>query len=102
MIYVIVTVELKPGRREDFLAEFRKIVPIVRAEKGCLEYGPHVDAETGIEMQQPTGGDVVTVIEKWESVESLQAHLVAPHMIEYRPKVKPMIERSTLSILAPT
>ena len=47
MIYVIATAELQPGCRDKFLAEFHKIVPAVRAEEGCIEYGPTVDAETG-------------------------------------------------------
>jgi len=40
MIFVIATIEVKPGKREAFLAEFNKNVPNVRAEKGCLEYAP--------------------------------------------------------------
>ena len=46
MIHVIATVELNPGTRDKFLAEFRKIIPDVKAEAGCIEYGPAIDAET--------------------------------------------------------
>ena len=101
MIYVIATAELQPGCRDKFLAEFHKIVPAVRAEEGCIEYGPTVDAETDIGPQQPTGADVVTIVEKWESVDALKAHLVAPHMQEYRPKVKDLVKSTTLHILEP-
>ena len=31
------------------------------------------------------------VIEKWESVEALYAHSAAPHMTEYRAKVKDFV-----------
>ena len=31
---------------------------------------------------------MVTVVEKWASVEALYAHGAAPHMAEYREKVK--------------
>ena len=34
MIYVIATLEVKPGKREAFLAEFHRNMPKVRAEKG--------------------------------------------------------------------
>ncbi len=34
MIHVIATIELNPGTREAFLEEFRKLVPLVRAEAG--------------------------------------------------------------------
>ena len=51
LIHVIAIVELHAGRREAFLAEFRKVVPLVLAEEGCIEYGPTVDLPTGIPAQ---------------------------------------------------
>ncbi len=101
MIYVIASVELKQGRRDDFLGEFRKIVPLVQAENGCLEYGPTVDVGTNISAQGDVRENVVTVVEKWESIEALEAHLIAPHMIEYRGKVKDMVASTQLRILEP-
>ncbi|GAB4142964.1 MAG: putative quinol monooxygenase [Planctomycetaceae bacterium] len=101
MIYVIATIEIAEGRRDDFLNEFRKIIPAVRAEDGCIEYGPAIDTETGIDAQQPLRENVVTVMEKWESVDALKAHLVAPHMLEYRPKVKDIVLSTRLEILEP-
>jgi quinol monooxygenase YgiN len=101
MIHVIATIELQPGRRDDFLAEFHKLVPAVRGEAGCIEYGPAVDADTGIASQQQKGADVVTVVEKWDSLEALDAHLVAPHMQEYRPRVKDLVRQTTLHVLKP-
>lgn len=101
MIHVIATIELQPGRLDDFLAEFRKLVPLVLAEEGCLEYGPTVDVATGLAAQQPVRADAVTVVEKWESLGHLKAHLVAPHMEEYRPKVKSMVVSTTLLVLEP-
>lgn len=101
MIHVIATIELKPGCRESFLAEFARIVPLVRAEEGCIEYGPAVDAITDISAQLPARADVVTVVEKWATVEHLKRHLSAPHMEEYRPKVKDMVSKTTLAILGP-
>ena len=99
MIFVIAIVELNPGRRNDFLTEFRKIVPLVRKERGCIEYLPTIDLHTDIAAQSPPRPEVVTIVEKWESLETLQAHLVAPHMEDYRPKVKPLIAKLTLQIL---
>jgi quinol monooxygenase YgiN len=101
MIHVIATIELHEGRREAFLAEFHRVVPSVLAEEGCLDYGPTVDLPTGIAAQPPPRPDVVTIIEKWASLEHLERHLVAPHMSEYRPKVKEFIVRATLLVLAP-
>jgi quinol monooxygenase YgiN len=101
MIHVIATIELNPGRRDAFLAEFHKIVPLVLAEAGCLEYGPTIDVATGIAVQLPVRDDVATIVEKWESVEHLQQHLAAPHVQEYRPKLKDMVARTTLLVLTP-
>ena len=101
MIHVVATVELHPGQRNAFLTEFRRIVPLVRGEDGCVEYGPAVDAVTDISAQLPPRPDVVTVVEKWATLEHLKAHLTAPHMQEYRPKVKDMVIKTTLVILDP-
>ena len=101
MIHVIATIDLNPGTREAFLAEFRKNVPAVMAEDGCIEYGPAVDADTGIPTQSKIGPDRVTVIEKWASVEALKAHAVAPHMKEYRLRVKDYVRGMDLRVLSP-
>ena len=101
MIYVIATIDLQPGKREEFLAEFAKIVPLVQAEEGCLEYGPTIDLETNISAQPPERTDTVTIVEKWEDLECLERHLIAPHMIDYRPRVKSLVAGSSLQILQP-
>ena len=101
MIVVLATIELKPGKREDFLREFRLIIPKVRAEQGCVEYFPAIDAVSGIAAQGTPREDVVVVVEKWESIPALETHLIAPHMMEYRPKVKDFVKRVSLQILTP-
>ncbi len=45
MIHVVAIITAKPGMREAILKEFRANMPAVHAEKGCIEYGPAVDAE---------------------------------------------------------
>ena len=92
MIHVVVITEVKDGKRDAFLEEFRKIVPLVREENGCIGYGPTVDVEVDAEMVPPPNPNRVTIIEQWENTETLKAHLVAPHMLEYRPKVKDYVK----------
>jgi len=101
MIHVIATIELNPGARDEFLKHFHALVPLVHEEAGCLEYGPTVDAATDIPAQAPLREDVVVVVEKWESVDALKAHLVAPHMQSYRENVKSLVKGMTLHILQP-
>jgi quinol monooxygenase YgiN len=101
MICVLATIEVVEGRRADFLAEFHRVVPKVLREAGCLEYAPMVDVPTSIGSQSPTRSDVVTVVERWESIEALELHLVAPHMVEYRKTVKTLVKGASLRILSP-
>jgi quinol monooxygenase YgiN len=101
MICVIAKIQVAQGRREELLAELHRIVPKVREEEGCLEYGPMVHVPTNIAAQVAPQDDVVTVVEKWESVEALEAHLMAPHMLEYRKTVKPLVVSTSLEILRP-
>jgi quinol monooxygenase YgiN len=101
MIHVLATIQLAPGRRADFLAQFHKLVPLVHAEKGCIEYGPAIDVQTPIGAVSPVRGDVVTVVEKWESVQALQDHLAALHMRRYREAVKDLVVSVEIRVLEP-
>src|SRR5688572_7113486 len=100
MIHVIATIHTALGRRDDFLAAFGELVPDVRAEAGCLEYGPAVDLDMKV-SSQPARADVVTVLEKWASVEVLEAHLAAPHMLRYRERVKDIVAGLEIRVLEP-
>ena len=101
MVHVIATIELAPGARDRFLAEFAKLVPLVRAEVGCVEYGAAVDEPTPIPVQELAGEDAVIVVEKWESLDHLRAHLAAPHMDAYREAVKDLVAGMELLVLEP-
>ena len=101
MIHVIATIELVPGAREAYLAVFRKLIADVRAEPGCIEYGPAIDAETDLTNQAKVGPDKVVVVEKWEDLDALKAHSVAPHMQAYRVNVKDYVLGVHLLVLDP-
>ncbi|HEY4234490.1 MAG TPA: putative quinol monooxygenase [Lacipirellulaceae bacterium] len=102
MIHVIATIEIAPGRRDDFLSAFQELVPDVRAETGCVEYGPAVDLATTIgDPPAEPRENVVTVIEKWLSVEALKQHLEAPHMQRYRRTVKDIVKAVAIRVLEP-
>jgi quinol monooxygenase YgiN len=101
MIHVIATIQAKPGQRDALLAEFHKNVPNVRAEKGCIEYAGAVDLPTDLRAQIPLRENVFTVVEKWESLDALRAHLAAPHMAAYRERTKDLVAGTTLQILEP-
>ncbi|MCA9015576.1 MAG: antibiotic biosynthesis monooxygenase [Planctomycetaceae bacterium] len=101
MIFVIADIEVTAGKRDEFLKAFHQLVPQVLAEEGCIEYGPAVDEETDIAAQVKNGSQIVTVMEKWESVDALKAHLVAPHMTTYRQQVADLVQGTAIKILKP-
>jgi quinol monooxygenase YgiN len=101
MIHVIATIKLKPGTREKYLGILKANLPNVLAEKGCIAYVPAVDVESGIPVQAALRSDVVTLVEAWESLADLQAHLKAPHMLTYRENVKDIVKNISLHVLAP-
>ena len=99
MVYVIATLDLAPGKRSAFLAEFAKVVPLVHAEKGCIEYVPAVDADTDMASQARMGPDRLTIVERWESVDALRAHDTSAHMLAYRGRVKDYVRGKEIRIL---
>tara|TARA_R110002095_G_scaffold206866_3_gene191301 strand:+ start:6470 stop:6778 length:309 start_codon:yes stop_codon:yes gene_type:complete len=101
MIFVIADIEIVAGKQAAFLEAFHQLVPQVLAEEGCIEYGPAIDEETDIPAQIRNGTQIVTVMEKWASVDALKAHLVAPHMTVYREQVADLVKGTKLKVLKP-
>jgi len=98
MVNVIASIEVKEGHVEEFTKIFVANVPNVLAEKGCIEYSPTIDVSTNIGVQK-TNKNIVTIIEKWESLDHLYAHLKAPHMNTYREKVKDIVVGVSIKVL---
>ena len=101
MIHVVALITTKPGMRDKVLEAFRANVPAVRAEDGCIEYGPAIDAEGLGSFQARVGPDTFVVIEKWRDVDALKAHAAAPHMAAYAAKVKDMLAGRVVHVLQP-
>ncbi|MEL6483202.1 MAG: putative quinol monooxygenase [Pseudomonadota bacterium] len=62
------------GKEALVRAELEKLVPITRAEAGCLQYDLHVDNENP---------GFFVFYENWESRELWQTHMNAPHLAAY-------------------
>jgi quinol monooxygenase YgiN len=101
MIHVVAVITAKPGQREAILEAFRANMPAVRAEDGCIEYGPAIDAEGLGALQTKFGADTFVVIEKWRDADALKAHAAAPHMAAYAAKVKELIASRVIHVLSP-
>ena len=98
MIYVVASIKVRPGKISAFLERFKAIVPNVINENGCIEYIPTIDLDAKLN-RQVFDENIVTIIEKWESMEHLQTHLKASHMLSYREEVKDMLENTSLKVL---
>ena len=100
MIHVVAIITAKPGLRENVLEAFRANIPAVRAEDGCIEYGPATDAEGVGSFQTKFGVDTFVVIEKWRDLAALKAHAAAPHMAAYGAKVKDMLASRVIHVVS--
>ena len=98
MISVIASVRVKVGKVPEFLTMFKANVPEVRQKKGCIEYFPAVDVQTDLPMQS-LDDHVITIIEKWESVEDLSNHLMSPQMQERLERERVMVEEVIIKVL---
>lgn len=99
MIHVVARISVKKGRTGELVDAFKELLPKVQAEAGCIAYVPTIDAVTDIDRQAPVDADVVTMVEKWKSLEHLKAHLSAAHMLDFRSRIGQLVESSDLRIL---
>ena len=99
MIHVLAIITTKPGLRAQVLEAFHANMPAVHAEKGCIEYGPTVDADGAPAIQTALGPDTFVVVEKWATMDDLKAHGAAPHMAAYGAKVRDMVASRVIHVL---
>ena len=101
MIHVLAIITAKPGQRGGILEAFRANVDAVRAEDGCVAYEAVVDAGDAAPGMAQFGADTFVVVERWESMQALQAHAVAPHMKAYAGKVKDLTANRAIHVMEP-
>ena len=101
MIHVIAIITAQPGQREKILEAARANIAAVKAEDGCIEYGPAIDTEGLGNFQNKFGPDTFVFIEKWRDAQALKAHAAAPHMAAYAAKVKDLIASRVIHVLTP-
>lgn len=101
MIHVLAIITAKPGMRDHILEAYRANVAAVRAEAGCIAYEAVVDVPGVSAGFAQFGADAFVVVEKWASMEALQAHGVAPHMKAYASQVKDWTAARAIHVLQP-
>jgi quinol monooxygenase YgiN len=98
MVHVLAIITAHPGKRAELLELFQAVIPTVREEHGCIEYGVAVDVANA---DPAFGSDTYVVIEKWESPETLKAHSVAPHMKAFGQAAGALIAKRAVHVLQP-
>lgn len=98
MIHVTATISLKPGVMSEYLELLAANCRLVRAETGCVSYVPTRDVDSGIATQEPLRPDTIIICEQWTSLETLHAHLAAPHMATWRQRVKDLVAGVRLQV----
>ena len=71
---IIANIKVNSGKVDLVKAELEKLIPVTRAEKGCLQYDLHQDNEDP---------EHFLFYENWESRELWQTHMNAPHLAAY-------------------
>jgi quinol monooxygenase YgiN len=98
MVHVLAIITAHPGKRTQLLELFHSVIPVVREEQGCIEYGVVVDVPNA---DPAFGPDTYVVVEKWQSLETLKAHSVAPHMKSFGAAAGGLIAQRAVHVLQP-
>ena len=99
-VYVLCRFDLKPDADiAGYAAKTLAMVPTVRREDGCRMYTLLKDADTDWDKPMRFGERTMWMLEKWDSVDALKAHLDTPHMKAFGPTVRPMRTSSTFHVL---
>ena len=99
-VYVLCRFDLKPDTDvAGYAAKTLAVVPTVRREDGCRMYTLLKDAATDWDKPMRFGERTMWMLEQWDSVDALKAHLDTPHMKAFGPTVRPMRSASTFHVL---
>lgn len=85
----------------DFLKALGRTIELVRRESGCIRYEPMTDLDTDIPTQVEFRLGTITLLEEWESLEALSAHIAEPHMQRFRSEVRSYIKSVSHQVLQP-
>ncbi|MEM9100173.1 MAG: putative quinol monooxygenase [Pseudomonadota bacterium] len=85
---ILAQITAAPGKEALVRAELEKLVPITRAEQGCLQYDLHLDN---------SAPGFFVFYETWESRELWQTHMNAPHLAAYMAATEGAVAEFTLN-----
>lgn len=80
----------KPGYEEKLADALEGLLAPVHEEDGVLQYEMYRD------MQEPR---CFVFIERWESLETFNAHCISPHVKDYLTKTEGWVESNKIHVL---
>lgn len=89
LLTVVAYMRAAPGKREELKSALEALVPTTVAEDGCVNYDLHQGTEDP---------DFFTFYENWASPAELDAHLAAPHLVEFAGRLGDLLDGSGLTI----
>ena len=99
MIVVVGQFRFPPEQMAAALPAMRKVMEATRAEDGCIEYQPVIDADGLGPNHTALGPDTFVVIEKWASMDALKAHAASAHMAAYAAKTREHVAGRVVHVL---
>lgn len=85
---IVANIHADPDRIDLVKSELEKLVPITRAETGCIQYDLHQDNDDPAHF---------LFYENWETRELWQTHMNAPHLAAYMQATEGAVTEFTLS-----
>ena len=92
MVYVIATLNVKPEKQADFLANAQDVIAATRREAGCIHY----DLTGSV-----TEPNTFVFVERWASREALSAHFETSHMGRWRGLCQDYLTGRTVEVIKP-
>jgi quinol monooxygenase YgiN len=89
LLTVIAYMRAAPGRRDDLQAALEALIEPTSREAGYVNY----DLHQGVEDP-----DMFSFYENWESGEHLDAHLAAPHLVEFAARIPELLDEGGLTV----
>ena len=89
LLTVIAYMRAAPGKRDDLRAALEALIEPTSQEAGYVNY----DLHQGVEDP-----DAFFFYENWESGEHLDAHLAAPHLVEFAARIPELLDEGGLTV----
>ena len=85
---IVANIHVKPEHVEQVKAELLKLIPITRAEEGCIQYDLHQSNDKPAHFM---------FFENWSSRALWQTHMNAPHLSAYMAATEGLVAEFTVA-----